>query len=269
MSPAKAGEKLNKARAAAPVENSQAAAAENKSEIGGAFEKVPRHIAVIPDGNRRWAKKRGLPAAAGHKAGVEAYKKLLSDCADRGVKYVTFYAFSTENWNRSASEVSALMALLKDYLKNLDKVLGDNIHKVRFLISGDREALGEELTALIEDAERRTAANTDLTAVIALNYGGRAEIVHGAKELARKVKKGELEPDEINEEMFARTLYADVPDPDLLIRTSGEMRLSNFLLWQLAYAEFYFCPVYWPDFGAKELDEAIAEFGARGRRFGK
>jgi len=260
MSPAKAGKKLNNVKAAAP---------ESLSEIGGASEKVPRHIAVIPDGNRRWAKQRGLPAAAGHKAGVEAYKKLLSDCADRGVKYVTFYAFSTENWNRSAAEVAALMALLKDYLKNLDKVLGDNIHKIRFIISGDRKELGDELTALIEDAERRTAANTDLTAIIALNYGGRAEIVHSAKELARKVQKGELDPEAIDEELFARGLYADVPDPDLLIRTSGEQRISNFLLWQLAYAEFYFCPVYWPDFNAEELDKAIAAFNSRGRRFGK
>ncbi len=240
---------------------------DNESD-GGAPVRVPRHIAVIPDGNRRWAKKRLLPAAAGHRAGVEAFKKLLSNCADRGVKYVTFYAFSTENWKRSETEVGALMKLLLDNLVNVEKLLGENRKKVRFLISGDRSALGDELLKAIGETERKTGDNSDLTAVLCINYGGRDEIVHAARKLAEDAAKGIILPGDIDETVFSRCLYEDVPDPDLIIRTSGEQRISNFMLWQAAYAEFYFSDVLWPDFGAEELDRAIAEFERRRRRYG-
>lgn len=236
--------------------------------INGGARIVPRHIAVIPDGNRRWARKRGLPPIAGHREGVETYRKLLKACADRGVKYVTFYAFSTENWKRSDEEVSGLMKLLVKYMKNFDSVMGKNKSKVRFIVSGDRTRLSSEVQEGIAEIEEATKNNTDLTAVICVNYGGRDEIVHAARKLAEEAAEGKIDPGQIDEEAFAARLYADVPDPDLLIRTSGEMRLSNFLLWQLAYAEFCFADCYWPDFDEKMLDDAIDDFSSRQRRFG-
>lgn len=235
---------------------------------GGAPRSVPRHIAVIPDGNRRWAKQRGLPAISGHKEGVENYRRLLAACAERGIKYVTFYAFSTENWKRSEKEVQGLMRLMLQYMRNFDRVMGKNKSKVRFLVAGDRNILSKELQEGIASIERETAQNTDLTAVICINYGGRDEIVHAARKLAGEVAVGTLKPEEITEARFSASLYTDLPDPDLLIRTSGEERISNFLLWQLAYAEFYFCPVFWPDFSQEELDKALETYNSRQRRFG-
>ena len=235
---------------------------------GGAPRLVPRHIAVIPDGNRRWAKKQGLPTLAGHKEGVESFRRLLSACAERGVQYVSFYAFSTENWKRSEKEVQGLMRLMLQYLKNFDKVMGKNKSKVRFLVAGERSLLSKELQEGIEIMERETAGNTDLTAVICINYGGRDEIVHAARKLANQVAEGVLKPEDITEDRLGDALYTQLPDPDLLIRTSGEERISNFMLWQLAYAEFYFTPALWPEFSEEELDRAIETYNNRQRRFG-
>ena len=235
---------------------------------GGAPKMVPRHIAVIPDGNRRWAKKQGLPTLAGHKEGVENFRRLLSACAERGVQYVSFYAFSTENWKRSEKEVQGLMRLMLQYLKNFDKVMGKNKSKVRFLVAGERSLLSKELREGIEIMERETAGNTDLTAVICINYGGRDEIVHAARKLANQVAEGVLKPEDITEDRLGDALYTQLPDPDLLIRTSGEERISNFMLWQLAYAEFYFTPALWPEFSEEELDRAIETYNNRQRRFG-
>ena len=235
---------------------------------GGAPTMVPRHIAVIPDGNRRWAQKRGLPTVAGHKEGVENFRRLLAACADRGIRYVSFYAFSTENWKRSEQEVQGLMRLMLQYLRNFDKVMGKHKNKVRFLIAGERSQLSKELQEGIEIMERETANNTDLTAVICINYGGRDEIVHGVRKLASQVAEGTLKPEDITEAHVGASLYTDLPDPDLLIRTSGEERISNFMLWQLAYAEFYFTPALWPDFSEEELDQAIDTYNKRQRRFG-
>ncbi|MBO7406973.1 MAG: di-trans,poly-cis-decaprenylcistransferase [Clostridia bacterium] len=246
------------------------AAPENIQKVndGGASGRVPRHIAVIPDGNRRWARGKHLPVASGHKAGVEAYKQLLSNCADRGVEYVTFYAFSTENWKRSQDEVSALMKLLMENLANSDRILGKNREKIRFIITGDRAGLDRKLVEAIDALEKQTAGNTELIAVICINYGGRDELVHAARKLGEKIAAGTLRPEEIDEAALAGELYANVPDPDLLIRTSGEQRLSNFLLWQAAYSELYFADVLWPDFDAAELDKAISAYAARQRRYG-
>ena len=241
---------------------------QTESVNGGAPTMVPRHIAVIPDGNRRWAKKRGLPTISGHKEGVENYRRLLAACAERGIKYVTFYAFSTENWKRSEKEVQGLMRLMLQYMRNFDRVMGKNKSKIRFLVAGDRSQLSKELQKGIASIEQETASNTDLTAVICINYGGRNEIVQAARNLATQVASGMLNLEDINEELFGRHLYTDLPDPDLLIRTSGEERISNFMLWQLAYAEFYFTPALWPEFTEEELDKALDTYNNRQRRFG-
>jgi undecaprenyl diphosphate synthase len=248
---------------------SSTGALEQKLNDGGASLEVPRHIAIIPDGNRRWAKKRMLPAAAGHKAGVEAFKKMIAHATDIGVKYVTFYAFSTENWRRSQEEVGALMKLLLTNLINSEKAMGDYRDRVRFVVSGDRSELSQELVEAIEETERRTSGNTELIAVVCVNYGGRDEIVRAARKLAEKVKAGELDASGIDEAALSGELYVNVPDPDMIIRTSGEQRLSNFLLWQSAYSELYFSDVLWPDFDNEELDRAIRAFSARKRRYGK
>ena len=242
---------------------------QKKLNNGGALLEVPRHIAVIPDGNRRWARKRLLPAAAGHKAGVEAFRKLMAHATDIGVKYVTFYAFSTENWKRSREEVGALMKLLLNNLINVDKQMGEYRNRVRFLISGDRSELSPELVEAIEETERKTAGNSDLIAVVCINYGGRDEIVHAVKKIAEKVKNGGLASEDISEQLLSSEMYEDIPDPDLIIRTSGEQRLSNFLLWQSAYSELYFSELLWPDFDDDELDKAISAYSARKRRYGK
>lgn len=238
-------------------------------EYHGEVLHIPHHIAVIPDGNRRWAREHGLPVAAGHKKGVEAYRQLLSNAADLGIRYVTFYAFSTENWKRSKTEVESLMSLLAMQLKNFNKIMGKNKDKIRFIIIGERSKLSASLQKSISKIEEETKANTDLTAFIAINYGGRDEILHGVKKAAQEISAGNMREEELNEALFQRYLYtAGAPDPDLLIRTSGEERISNFLLWQLAYTEFYFDDGWWPDFSMDRLLAAVRAYSKRQRRYG-
>jgi undecaprenyl diphosphate synthase len=228
---------------------------------------VPRHVAIIMDGNGRWAKQRGLPRAAGHRAGAEAVRRALQSAADHGVEVLTIYAFSSENWRRSAEEIADLTALMRFYLERELKTLEKE--RVRLKLIGDYSAFGPELVSRLEKAVERTADNTRLTLVIALNYGSRAEIAAAAQALAEKATRGEIEPGEVDEESLAAELQThDLPELDLLIRTSGEVRLSNFLLWQAAYAELLFLDVLWPDFDEKVFAEALERFAARQRRFG-
>jgi len=227
----------------------------------------PVHVAIIMDGNGRWAKARGLPRVAGHRKGAEAVRAAVRAAADLGVSYLTLYSFSTENWNRPPDEVSALMGLLRIYLRNEVKELHKN--GVRLLVVGDRSRLERDIVSLIEEAEAKTAANTRLTLVLALSYGGRAEIVHAARSLARDVAEGKLSADAIDEDILSGRLFTTgIPDPDLLIRTSGEQRISNFLLWQCAYAEMVFTDTLWPDFAKADLEQAIRDFHGRVRRYG-
>ena len=227
----------------------------------------PRHIAIIMDGNGRWATKKGLPRTAGHAAGSEVFRRIATYCRDIGVSYLTVYAFSTENWKRSAEEVGAIMGLLKKYLfEALEKMERDRI-KLKFL--GDLSRLSPELLALIDRTNAVSEQYEGFQANICLNYGGRDEIVHAARAFARACLAGEKDPDSLTEADFGNYLYsAGIPDPDLIIRPSGEERISNFLLWQSAYAEYYFTDVLWPDFTPAELDKAIAAFHRRNRRFG-
>ena len=228
---------------------------------------VPRHIAIIMDGNRRWAQARGLPVALGHKAGAEAARRAIEAAAAAGVGWLTLFAFSSENWQRPADEVQELTMLMRLYLRSEVATLVKE--GVRLHVIGDRERFGEDLTAEIARAEAATAAGTRLNLMVALSYGGRAEIVAAARRAAAAVQAGQLDPAAITEESFAAGLFtAGVPDPDLIIRTSGEQRLSNFLLWQAAYAEFLFLDVLWPDFDAAHMTQAIAEFSRRERRYG-
>ena len=231
------------------------------------MEKVPQHIAIIMDGNGRWAKKRGLPRSAGHKAGAESLKKIVTEANNMGVEYITVYAFSTENWKRPKAEVDYLMNLLMDYLINAEKTLaGEN---VRIRAIGSRAELSEEMCRQIEKTEKLTAERSGIVMNIALNYGGREELVNATKELCRDVADGKINLDEISEEKLEEKLYtANQPDVDLLIRTSGEQRLSNFMLWQVSYAEMVFVKKAWPDFKPKDLHECIRIFQNRGRRFG-
>lgn len=223
-----------------------------------------RHLAIIMDGNRRWARQRRLPAIAGHRAGVEALRRTLRAARERGVHYVTAYAFSSENWQRTEEEVSGLMLLLEEVVSSeVPALVRDG---VRLKVIGRLEELPRNLQQAIASAIERTAAGTRNTLTLAFNYGGRKELVDAARALVREG----VPADAIDEEAFAARLYTlELPDPDLLIRTGGEHRMSNFLLWQLAYAELYVTPVLWPDFGGKELDAALAEFAARQRRFGR
>lgn len=228
---------------------------------------TPAHIAIIMDGNGRWAKARGLPRLAGHRAGVEALRKTVRAVSDAGVSWLTVYAFSSENWNRPITEVSDLMGLLKIYIR---RDLAD-LHRsgVRIHVIGDREGLAPDIRGLLAEAETLTAANRTLNLVIAFNYGGRNEIARAARRLAQAVQAGAVEASSITETVLARYLdTADMPDPDLVIRTSGEVRMSNFLPWQAAYSELVFLPCYWPDFSAAELGEALRLYAARERRFG-
>jgi len=228
---------------------------------------VPTHIAIIPDGSRRWARKRSLPIKAGHKEGAETFRKVVEAAANMGIKYVTFYAFSTENWSRSKEEVDTLMEMLLAFLKNAEKELGGN--SVQIKVIGRRAELSEELRREIIRVEKITSKNSNIIVNIAINYGGREEILSGVKSIAEKVRKGELNPQSITEEDISSSLYTkDSPDPDLLIRTSGENRISNFLLWQFAYTEIYFTDVLWPDFSKEHLKAAVEEYGKRNRRFG-
>lgn len=224
------------------------------------------HLAIILDGNGRWAKKRGLPRTAGHVQGAKNVEKTCRLCHKKGIKYLTIYAFSTENWKRPSEEVKTLMKLLDSYLESCIKTSKKDNMRVRLI--GDRSGLSE-LIDKIERLEEVSKDNDGLQLQIAINYGSRDEITRAVQTIATKVKLGELQPEDISEEIIDNSLdTADIPDPDLLIRTSGEQRLSNFILWQLAYSEFYFSPVAWPDFNEKELDRAIEEYCGRERRFG-
>ena len=232
-----------------------------------ASEGVPRHVAIIMDGNGRWAQSRGLPRVAGHRAGAEAVRRALQAAADQGVEVLTIYAFSSENWRRSDEEVSDLTALMRFYLERELKTLEKE--RVRLQLIGDYQAFGPDLAGRLEKAVERTAGNTRLTLVIALNYGSRAEIAAAARKLAQAAIAGTLSPSDIDEEAIERGLQTrDLPPLDLLIRTSGEVRLSNFLLWQAAYAELLFLDVMWPDFDEKVFAEAIEKYAVRQRRFG-
>jgi len=237
------------------------------SPVTGSAPPPPVHVAVIMDGNGRWAKARGLPRVAGHRQGAESVRACVRAAGELGVSYLTLFGFSSENWKRPDGEVRDLMGLLRLYLRNEVRELHKN--NVRLRVVGDRQRLGPDIVSLIEQGEAKTANNTGLTLILALSYGGRAEIVHAAKALAQKVKAGVLEPEAIDEQMFGEAIFtAGIPDPDLLVRTSGEQRISNFLLWQCAYAEMVFTDVLWPDFGRKELEEAIAAYHGRDRRYG-
>lgn len=228
---------------------------------------APAHVAIIMDGNGRWAKARGLPRLSGHRAGVEALRQAVRAAPQLGVSYLTVYAFSSENWSRPKSEVSDLMGLLKLFIRRDLAELHQNGVKVR--IVGDRVGLQPDIRGLLEDAEALTAGNTGLTLVIAFNYGGRDEIVRAARRLANAVARGEIAAEAITMETFSSALdTSDIPDPDLVIRTSGELRLSNFLLWQAAYSELVFLPCYWPDFSRDHFAEALRDFSGRQRRFG-
>lgn len=227
----------------------------------------PRHVAIIMDGNGRWAQARGLPRTEGHRRGAGAVRAAVTGAVRLGITHLTLFGFSSENWRRPADEVSTLMGLLRVYLRrNLDELAREG---VRLRVIGERDRFSEDIQALIQEAEQRTAGNSRLSLTVALNYGGRAEIVRAARRLALQVRDGTLEPDAIDETRFEAELYApDMPDPDVLIRTSGELRISNFLLWQIAYSELLFMDVLWPDFTEDHLAEAVEAFHARDRRFG-
>ena len=226
------------------------------------------HIAIIMDGNGRWATKRGLPRSMGHKKGAETVKEITRAAGELGVKYLTLYAFSTENWQRSPDEVETLMGLLRQYLKSDLQELQKNNVRIRFI--GERDMLAPDITAAMAKLEADTAGNDGLTLCVALSYGSRAEIIAAARQAAEEITAGRLKPEQLTEETFSGFLYtAGMPDPDLVIRTSGEQRLSNYLLWQIAYSEFYFTPTLWPDFSADELKSIIADFNSRERRYGK
>jgi undecaprenyl diphosphate synthase len=228
---------------------------------------MPRHVAIIMDGNNRWAKRRGLPGVAGHRAGVEAIREVLRTCRKHGVEVLTLFAFSSENWQRPSAEVSALMRLFSAYLASEVKKLDQDDVRLRFI--GARARLNAGLQKKILEAEQLTAGNTGSTLVIAVDYGGQWDITNAARVLAERVARGELAPQQIDEALFdSVTALADLPKPDLLIRTAGEQRISNFLLWQLAYAELYFTECYWPDFGELETLRALQSFAQRERRFG-
>jgi len=230
-------------------------------------KQVPRHIAIIMDGNGRWAKKRGLPRTAGHAAGAEAFRNIANYCRTLGVEYLTVYAFSTENWKRSEEEIAGIMRLLGKYLQEALRDMEKNAVTFRFF--GDLSRLSPELQKLCREAETRSEAYHEVQVNFCLNYGGRDEIVRAARAFAEDVAAGARRPEELTEDVLSGYLYsADVPDPELIIRPSGEMRTSNFLLWQSAYSEYVFMDVLWPDFGPKDLDAAIEEYHRRSRRFG-
>lgn len=226
-----------------------------------------KHIAIIMDGNRRWAKEKNLPSAMGHKAGAETFKKIARYANKIGLKYLTVYAFSTENWKRSEEEVKGLMLLFQNYLD--DFIKRADTENIRVKILGDMSALSEKMRNSMIEAMEKTQNNEGLTVCICINYGGRNEIVNAIKKIATKVKEDEIKIDEINDELVSNNLYsAGIPDPDLLIRTSNELRTSNFLPWQIVYSEFLFTPKYWPDFSEDDLDSAIEEYNRRNRKFG-
>lgn len=229
---------------------------------------TPRHVAVVMDGNGRWAKKRFLPRAAGHRAGVNATRLIVENCADRGIEALTVFAFSSENWKRPKKEVDSLMSIFISTLRNeMNKLKQQNVC-VRFI--GDRRSFSDELQAVMNETEAQTAENTGLMLTIAANYGGRWDIAEACKHIAQKVAAGELSPADIDESLVSEEVsLAGLPEIDLFIRTGGERRISNFVMWQLAYTELYFTDTLWPDFNGASLNEAIAWYGTRQRRFGK
>jgi len=230
--------------------------------------KIPEHVAIIMDGNGRWAKRRGLPRVAGHRAGADSVREIVKSCERVGVKFLTLYAFSSENWKRPEKEVTALMELLEKFLRDrLPEMMEDN---VRLRAIGRLDMLPDHVRKQLEHAIKETSNNTAITMILALSYGGRDEIVDATKAIASQVASGKLKPEEITADTISNNLYtADIPDPDLLIRTSGEVRLSNFLLWQLSYAEIVITQKNWPDFRHREFLLALEEFTKRDRRFGK
>ena len=232
------------------------------------FTKLPTHVAIIMDGNGRWAKKRGLPRIMGHREGMKSVRAVVEESRRLGIKVLTLYAFSKENWQRPWQEVSFLMGLLEEYLKKeVDELHEKNI-QLRAI--GEIELLPSKVLSLLKSSIKKTAANKGMILNLALSYGGRAEIAHAARLIAEACLRGDLKPEEITEELFSHYLYTyDLPDPDLLIRTSGEMRISNFLLYQCAYTEFYITPTLWPDFRQEEYWKALEEYASRERRFGK
>ena len=229
--------------------------------------KVPVSLGVIMDGNGRWAKKRLLPRSAGHRAGAENLKELCRNCGRYGVKYLTVYAFSTENWARPEDEVHQLMELFVEFFERYDPELAEEGIRVRF--TGDIDALPEKVRQTIAEGEERSKNRQKMQLIVAMNYGGRREIENAARKVAQKVKAGEIEPEQITEQMLSDNMYLpDVPDPELIIRPSGEFRISNFLLWECAYSEFWISDTLWPDFGYEELTQAFRDFAGRDRRFG-
>ncbi len=232
------------------------------------LKKTPRHVAIIMDGNGRWAKKRHMPRIKGHEQGSESVISAIQSCRKFGIEYLTLYAFSVENWSRPKEEISGLMKLLLRFVEKYEKELHKN--KVRLRILGRIEDMPDNVRLVLERVIQETSCYSEYNLNLALSYGGRTEIVYAARQIADKVVSGELSVEEINEKVFAENLYLpEIPDPDLMIRTSGEMRISNFLLWQLSYAEFYITDVLWPDFGEKEFYAALVEYNNRDRRFGK
>lgn len=228
--------------------------------------RIPEHIAIIMDGNGRWAKAQGLPRTAGHQQGVEIVKKITEEATRLGVKYLTLYTFSTENWNRPAAEVAALMGLILDHLE--EEIFMKN--NVRFRVIGDQSRLPESVQKRLDECMERTAQNDKMTMVIALSYSSRWEITQAVKNIAQEIQEGKLSAGEVSEEVICKHLNTNfMPDPDLLIRTGGELRISNYLLWQCAYTELYFCDTFWPDFDEKEFCKAIVDYQSRERRFGK
>ena len=232
------------------------------------LERLPKHVAIIMDGNGRWAKQNKLKVALGHRAGTETLREIIRNSSDIGIQALSLYAFSTENWNRSQTEVEALMQLILDFFQSeIDELEAKN---VRITILGDKDGLPQKQCDALREAEKRTLSNTGLRLNIAINYGSRAEIVRAAQSLMQDARDGRITPEDVTEDIFASRLYTqDLPDVDLVIRTSGEMRLSNFLLWQCSYAEFVFPTVLWPDFDLKQYHACLAEFQGRKRRFGK
>lgn len=234
------------------------------------FEVLPRHVGVIMDGNGRWAKKRGLPRGEGHKAGAKVFRKITKYARRIGIEYITYYAFSTENWNRPKEEIDGIMDLFREYLFESEERLEENEQEgmqVRFI--GEKSGLPADIVTLMDRAEQETSQENDIVVNLAINYGGQAEIAHSARELAQAVARGELKPDEITPDQIAQHLYtAGQPPLDLVIRPSGEYRLSNFMIWQAAYAEFWYSDVLWPDFTTADFDRAMFDFAKRNRRFG-
>lgn len=231
---------------------------------------LPKHIGIIMDGNGRWATQRGLERFEGHRAGANAFRKICEYGADIGVEYMTFYAFSTENWKRPAKEISAIMDIFRDYLEEArDREKENDRRGLKFHFIGDKKGLPKDIVLMLDALEKRTADKKVMTVNLAINYGGRDEILHSVKEVAKKVKKGEFKVEQITENVIGNHLYTKgQPDPDLIIRPSGEYRLSNFMIWQVAYSEFWFSDILWPDFTPDDLDKAIADYSARSRRFG-